>query len=989
MKKLVVLILSLAFSLSAFADKMDLDTHTSLINKLADIIGFTDESASKQNMMVRLADLHSERARLYAMENEGKGEATYKKEIESDRRTALSLYEKSFKKADKKYLGAILLQRAQLHQLLGEQKQSKALFEQIIKERKNYDSDIVAEAFIEAGDFEYNSGNFKTALKDFNSALAIKNAPRRSYAKYRVAWGQYHSGNTNTAITLMIKLLRDPNSFKRTDGSKDASFQEEASRDLATFYARKNIDAKDIDTLIELTPANIREGNLTYLANELDRAGKKKSSLQVWAIIGSQKQNGDDKIEGQIKIARIQYDLNKKDDTVKEIKIAAKMLKEDCENEQNCKTLEQLLRKLITDWGKAEERNPSEQLVQAYTIYTNNFSDIEVNYWAGIAAQKRKQYAEAFNFYKNAVELSNEYIRGKDLKTQDRSVKNIFEGSLLGAIEVAEQSKIIELRDQSYVQYLKYNPEGEKALEVQYQMAQVLLEKGDNENAALKFKEIALTNKKGAQSIKDKAADLSLDTLVVLKDDEKLESWAYEFAQKIPKRRSEFLVIARKSTLNQAAKAINSSQPDSELEKQYNKLAKTDLSKASSAEKISFYKHRTLISYKIKNLDALIGSSLLTLRQKGISEKDKNEALTQLAWAYEMKFDFKNAFITFKKISPEKNSVDEHVLKLGMLSELAGNDPTRYYEQFLKISNSRSQKQDVAYSLVRLAKNKTKAFKKYSSILLGNMKLYMQAGMFAFEEKNSESLKKELLSKRGSSNTFDGQLMERIDALKDMQKDITKLAKHKLRSSGPKNLKNSIKERLNLITKLERQADKSIKKKDFTLQLVSLSNLSYENKRLAQDILKLPIPRGLNAQQKIQYKSLIENQVAPYIQKSKALLAKTDELWNQKEDSSIIDIMDLSTQSHSPGHKLAQDELKAVNQVAKRLNYTSLTLTKKWQLRQKLSQELSHVRTLVSKNPFDSGYLEKMKEIETRLNRGPMVAYLDARLAKLKTGGRN
>lgn len=989
MKKLVVLILSLAFSLSAFADKMDLDTHTSLINKLTEIIGFTDESASKQNMLVRLADLHSERARLYAMQDEGKGEATYKKEIEADRRTALSLYEKSFKKADKQYLGLILLQRAQLHQLLGEEKKSKALFEQIIKERKKYSAEIVAEAFIEAGDFEYNSGNFKKALKDFNSALAIKNAPRRSYAKYRVAWGQFHSGNTNIAIKQMVTLLRDPNSFKRTDGSKDASFQEEASRDLATFYARKNITAKDIDTLIELTPANNREGNLTYLANELDRAGKKRSSLQVWAIIGSQKQNGEDKIEGQIKIAKIQYDLNKKTETVKEIKIAAKMLKEDCENEQNCKTLEQLLRKLITDWGKAEERQPSEQLISAYSIYTSNFPDIEVNYWAGIAAQKRKQYKESFTFYKNAAELSNEYIHSKDLKTQDRSIHKIFEGSLLGAIEVAELSKIIELRDQSYVQYLKLNPNGEKALEVQYQMAQVLLEKGDNENAAIKFKEIALTNKAGPQSIKDKAADLSLDTLVLLKEDEKLEAWANEFAQKLPKRRNEFLVIARKSTLNQAAKAINSSQPDSELQRQYGKLVKTDLSKASAEERVSFYKHRILIAYKIKNLDALIGSALLTLREKHISEKDKNDALTQLAWAYEMKFDFKNALATFKKITPERGNIDDHALKMGMLSELAGKDATKYYEQFLQVSNNRSQKQDVAYSLVRLAKNKTRAFRKYDSILLGNMKLYMQAGMFAYEEKRSESLKKELLSKRGSSNTFDGQLLERIDALRDMQKDITKLSRHKLRSNGPKNLRNSIKERLNLISKVERHADRAIRKKDFTLQLVALSNLSYENKRLAQDILRLPMPRGLNAQQKTQYKALIENQIAPYNQKSKVLLSKTDELWNSKEDSSIIDIMDLSTQSHSPGYKLAQEELKAVNQVAKRLNYTSLTLTKKWQLRQKLSQELNSVRTLVSKNPFDSGYLEKMKEIETRLNRGPMVAYLDARLAKLKTGGRN
>src|SRR5690606_12161939 len=194
--------------------------------------------------------------------------------------------------------------------------------------------------------------------------------------------------------------------------------------------------------------------------------------------------------------------------------------------------------------------------------------------------------------------------------------------------------------------------------------------------------------------------------------------------------------------------------------------------------------------------------------------------------------------------------------------------------------------------------------------------------------------------------------IERIDALSDMDADIKKLSRHRLRSSGPKNLRNSIQERINLIAKVEKAADRAIRKKDFTLQLVALSNLSIENKRLAQDILNLPAPKGLKASQRAEYRKLIEAQVAPYKQKSQLLISKTDELWNQREDSIILDIMDLSTQTKSAGHKLAAEELAAVNKIAKKLKYKSLTLTKKWQQRQKLSQELSNVRSLVSKNPF-------------------------------------
>jgi len=102
MNKFTALILSLSIAVPALADKMDLETHTSLINKLTQIVGFTEETASKQNMMIRLADLHSERARLFAMENEGKGEASHRKEIDSDRKMYYDATENQWQKPTKR-----------------------------------------------------------------------------------------------------------------------------------------------------------------------------------------------------------------------------------------------------------------------------------------------------------------------------------------------------------------------------------------------------------------------------------------------------------------------------------------------------------------------------------------------------------------------------------------------------------------------------------------------------------------------------------------------------------------------------------------------------------------------------------------------------------------------------------------------------------------------------------------------------------------------
>src|SRR5690606_14419705 len=101
------------------------------------------------------------------------------------------------------------------------------------------------------------------------------------------------------------------------------------------------------------------------------------------------------------------------------------------------------------------------------------------------------------------------------------------------------------------------------------------------------------------------------------------------------------------------------SKSESELQKHYSKLEKTDLSKSPAQERVNFYKHRTLIAYKVKNLDALIVSSNLVAKDKSSTQAEKNEALTQLAWAYEMKLEFKNALATLKKIQPAKYKMDE------------------------------------------------------------------------------------------------------------------------------------------------------------------------------------------------------------------------------------------------------------------------------------------------------------------------------------------
>lgn len=992
MKLLVVgfsILLSLS-SITSHAERLDLTTQSALIEKLESLLNITtDNTTSKQNMILRLADLHSERARLLAMDQEGRGEEIHRKEISQDRSRALDLYNLGYTKAEKSQKGAILFQMAHLNQMLGREKTSRNLFDQIIKEKNQHDKKLVGQAYIEVGDFEMNKGNFKKALENFQSALKIPESLRRGYAKYRIAWCRYNLGETTQAIGNMTALLKDKNSFQKADGSFDVAFQEEASRDLATFLAQKKVTAREVQLLSDLSPENVRQDNLTYFATELDRTGHKEDALQVWALVGKQKESFGDKLENQIKIARIQYDLNKKEQTVKEIDLASKMLKEaSCKDQARCDSLQLQIRGIVTDWGKAEEREPSQELILAYKTYVNYFPDIEINYWAAIAANKRKQYSDAVQFFKNSAVLSYE-LRGEKSNLRGINISKIFEGSLLGAIESAELSKSLELRKQAYGQYLKMNPNGSKSLEVQYQIAHATLESGDRKKAAELFHDIALTSQKGSFDIKNKAADLALDTLVLLKDDDRLEEWSQEFAEHFPNRKKEFYSIQRKTILNRAANIINTTNSESDLKAQWNKLSKTNLSKASAQERIQFHKNKSIIALKLKNISAIQMASQALLSERTLSKSDRREALHNLVWTYEMQLDFKNALKIQKQISSPKDRDADDLLKLGILSELAKQNAIPFYEQFLVKSSNKFKNQQVAFSLVRLAKNKNKTFQKYNDILRGNSQLYISAGLFAYDEKRSDSLRKNLLSQKRALGTFEGQLLNRSLLIEDVQTQARTLAQNKLKSSSQSLLKKTIQERLKLINQFEKTTKQALAKEDWTLQVLTLSVISREYSRLASDISHLPTPRGLTKAQQLQYKTLIREQIKPYVDKSQEARTALLTLWDKRETSNFTDVENLSIQSQAPGAKLAKSEVGLINNLAKTLKLEPVNLNKKWQLRQKLSLELDSLKTTVSKNPFDFNYLSKMRDLENELGRGPMVAYLDSRITSLQAGGRN
>lgn len=987
---LIAGILVSGFSVSAIAEKMDLVTHNMLIQKLERVLDqLTDGDLSKSTISLRLADLKAEKARILDMEDAAVGSEKNRSASKASRHSAITLYKENLKTASQQKQGEVFLQMAHLHEMLGEDAKAEALYEGVIQKRKNYSEDTVGRSLTARGDLAFRKGQYKKALQLFKDAVSMKGTPRKGYLHFRIAWSEFHLGNQIPARQTMVQLLSSPELLKRkSDGGIDTALQEEASRDLATFLARSGIQAKDLKLLSDLSPDNVRVANLTTLATELDRTGRKKESLLVWNLLGSGAKAGTEKLEGQIKIAQIQYDLGKKAATVVEINKAITMWNDDgCDEVENCHVLRQQLRKILTDWGKAEEREPSPQLIQAYTTYLQTFPDLEINYWAGNAARKLQQYTLAGQFYRIAADLAADAVNDSSKSSVTR-ISQIFEGALLSEIEVAELSGNVDLRENAYLHYMKLNGNGSQALKVRYQMAHVLSERKQYADAADAFRKIASSRELQDASLQEKSADLALDNLVLAKDDKNLEQWATEFAKLFPLRRGDFQRIARQSVLNQAAQAFNDPDAHDKLDSQLEKLLRLDLKVAPVNEQTNVLKHIILIAFQLKKVEEVDLASARLLKIPGLSPKESDEALERRAWAAELRLDFASALYFHEKIKTSKLSDDERTMKLAILAELAGKNPTPYYQRYLRIGKLQSQKQWSAYQLIVRSKNKSSALRQYAGVIRANSTLFAKASLMAYQQNSDLTIARQALAVPGVNSTPEGRALNQILFLEKLSPLENEVSRHRLNASSQKSLKSSLTHRLQLISKVELHANKAIEMADWTLQLKTLALTTNAQLTLAREIQNLPLPQGLRKSERAQYKHLLAQQASPYIEKAKEIQLQINRLW--QADENLEALRDRISQGSSDLAKAATQELKIVTAIAKKTGHMSAISNMKTKSGRNLDgAQLAQAREQVQKNPFSLSSIEKLRNMERTRGRESMVAYLDGRIHELQERGRN
>lgn len=983
---------NLLMSSASYAEKLDLDTHNSLIQKIESVIGGkdTDTMISQPTLAHRLADLYAERARLLAMEKQGQGEQINKKQITTDRQKALSIYQGILKHLNKEDKGPVLLQMAHLKKLSGNSKESIEIYESINSHPNDFDNETLAVAKIELGDFRFMKAEYNEALRFFESALKISENPRKAYSQSRLAWTHYNLGQTELGINDLTKLLTNPKFNQNKSGQLELSFQEEVSRDLATFMARQDVTENDIKTLSQLSPESVRKANLIYLALELDRTAKKRSALLVWNIIGTQNISFEDQLTRQIHITRIEYDLGQHRQLLLEIDKSLTLLKSSqCGNNEECIVARQNLRLVITSWGKAEERKPSHELIQAYRKYAAAFPDYELSYWAGRAAKKQKNYPESFQFFKTAAELISKAPREEQVAAR---TKQMFEGSLLGAMEAADLAGNQSMRLISFQLYLDLNPQGSQASEVKYKAAHWYYENNDYSKANEKFR-VLVADSRMTASLREKSADLVLDSNVILKDERQLETDSLVFAKALPQKSAEYLAIWRKSILNQTAQILNTRGAENTalLENELKKIQSIDVKTWPADQSKMLVKNKMILSYRTKNIDMLQQSSLQFLQRKPLSVEEQNLAFNHLEWVAELKMDFHGALSWLKKVNPGPRDLPEHIFKLAFLKELVQQTPKYEYQRYIEISRDSNKKSYAAHQLIIYSHKPKVDFKKYESLLAKDPALYGSASLWVYEQTMDLSFAQRALSKVSVRNSTNGELISHNLVFNDFAFLQRQIRRTTLRGKSDHQLKRNLTQRTQFLKQIEKLANTAIAKKDTSLQLFYLGQLMLENQRLGDEIMTLPMPAGIKRKDRQQYQTQVHSLVQPYYLQAQVIQQKTLELWRQAMENEIFsDLVAISLQPSKPGARLAKMEIEKLVQSSQQVGFSKNPFGNSSDKRRKVANEAELLKNRLQKDPFNFDDLAKLKETQNHLGSGPMVAFLNNRLGEMRSrGGQN
>ncbi|MFS4460140.1 tetratricopeptide repeat protein [Bdellovibrio sp. HCB2-146] len=956
-------------------------TQDLLIQKLTQVqMNLAPADPARAAVLMRLGDLHAERARQATVKEMGEG-CTVCEAGKKDREKALSYYTEALAKIPTNASSKVLLQMGHILEVQGD----------AVKAEKNYESVLLssnsplekAEAYLSLAEMAFRKSDYKKAQSLYEKVLATEGAGSQGLAAYRRAWCSFRLGEMEMALSQLQQILQNPKLQSRaalSRGAADMQFLEEVSHDLVTFMASRGIKEGDAETLYNLTPQAFKLQQVTLLAREGLRLDQKEMDLKVWDFVYQKQTDPKARLEAQVRIAQLNFDLKRMEPASKAYTMALNLWGGTGCDKTSCEDSFKGLRNFVIGWNRIEATKASPGLIAAYDDYLKVFSqDEDMFVWAAQAAAQVENYSQSAQWTAQANGLMLAHYQTEKDASAKKTLADKLEKNLLLGIEVAEKSKNEKLLISAQDDYLQQSVLHTKTLDVQYQKAYAVYQKADYAAAADQLKALAMMNE-GSQQIRIQAADLALDAVGLLKDDTRLQQWASEFAVKFPSKKADFQSVQQKSILAQSAK-LAEKQPDQALAV----LAGFIPAEASAEDRKVYLKNKVLLSEKLNRITEARVAVEDLLRENNLTPDEREFALGRKMWFAELELDFASALKAAEQMKFAGLSQDEKVLKLALYTELAEKDPQGYYQQYLKESKDAEKKALIAAQLVRISKNPIKDLETYKPYMKSNPGLYARTVMTVYIASQDRKVLEKAVKERGSNKQDAYVMAERILILEDLKALSTNLSTHQVDGKNQKVMAATLKARVSMLDKMDALTNRAIALGDWTSQLMTLDLVAKENQRFYNEVLSLPMPAGLSPEQEQEYLMLLSQQVAPNQNKAQMAEIKVKEFWSQK---SALDNYRQFANQNSEWIAVISKEVSSIAAIAPddhKPNWTALAgdlqkITPAGQERPTLA-EMEKARLNLKQNPFAPAAIQDVIALEKKAQRQSMVDYLESRLA--------
>jgi len=551
------------------------------MNFLKDILANrAPQGTQKAEMMLRLAELYFEENRDIHLDEEAAFQAEFDKCFNTqgcDTDKIKPNKAESRKWADR----AIALYRQILQNYPQYQRADEATFflasalqdigerEEAVKEFTNLtrtypESQYNPDAYVNIGEFYFDTNNAYKALIAYQKATRYKESPQYAFATYKLAWCEYNVGEYGKAIETMksvvaFSMTPAAGADEKTQKSR-VMLQDEALKDLVRFYA----DAGEMDEAYayfnQLGKKDLIRQMLTRLAGMYFEQGKYEACIQTYRRLIAEDPQGADAPQYQNEIVLAYQKMGKKQETVSEIDRLLKTYgknsawaRSNSANQDALKAaldyIEKNLRTVAINYHEEAKklgtgnnaREAYDLAEKAYRVYVQEFPEgkhaYDIRYSFGELLYKLKKYDEAYEQYMKVVALdpNGQYSKfcaeSAIFAADEMTKKEVKDGK--GPAKPANKTDVIALTEweqrvlDACDQYAKLYKDDKKTRNVIYKSAYLLYAHNKFKDASDRFRVVIGMDPKSKEA--EQAANLILDSFAIIEDYVNLKEVAKAF----------------------------------------------------------------------------------------------------------------------------------------------------------------------------------------------------------------------------------------------------------------------------------------------------------------------------------------------------------------------------------------------------------------------------------------------------------------------------